>query len=95
MNLDPSNTPQPMTSAQMAGLVDAAFRSPRPETFLSMAAGMFEMLGRIEDAASAGWMGYLLHRGEVEALMSLRAAWRRGEVRDPGEAACRCTHVQV
>lgn len=87
--------PRLMTPAQMAALVDAAFRSSHPLTFLDATVTTFKVFGRDSDAATVAWMGYLLNKGEVEALMSLRAAWRRGEARSPAEAARRAGRVRV
>ncbi len=73
----------------MAGLVDAAFRSPHPLTFFDTAVVTFRMIGRREDATATAWMGCLLAEGEIETLMSLRAMWRQGHARNPADAARR------
>lgn len=80
---------QKMTPAQMACLVDAALKAPHAVTFLDSAVATFHMLGRHSDGATTAWIGCLLAEGEMEALMSLRAAWRRGEGRAPAEVTRR------
>lgn len=76
-----------MTPAQMASLVDAAFRSPHPLAFFDSAAMTFRMIGRLVDCTTVAWIGCLYAEGEMEILMGLKAAWRRGEERCPGRAA--------
>ena len=76
-----------MTPAQMATLVDAAFSNLHPLSLLDSAAVTFRMLGRTGDATATAWIGCLLAEGELEVLLSLRAAWRQGHARDPADAA--------
>jgi hypothetical protein len=76
-----------MTPYQMASLLDAAFRSLHPLTFLDTAALTFRMIGREADNVSTAWIGCLYAEGEMELLMSLRAAWERGEERCPRKVA--------
>ena len=70
-----------MGPAQMAALLDAAFRVSDPISYLDITAMTFRALGRVEDAKAAAWMGCLYAEGEIELLMSLRATWRMGRVR--------------
>ena len=72
-----------MIPAQMAALVDAAFRTHHPLTFLDVAMATFRMLGRSADASATAAMGFLYSEGEIEILMRLRATWKLGFVRDP------------
>lgn len=72
-----------MTPVQMAALVDAAFRSRHPLTFLDVAMATFRMVGRDVDASATAAMGFLYAEGEIEILMRLRATWKLGYVRDP------------
>lgn len=76
-----------MTPAQKASLVDSAFRHPCPLDFLDAAVMTLRMVGRTADCTTAAWIGCLLVEGEMEILMGLRAAWRRGEDRSVAEAA--------
>ncbi len=55
--------------------------------YLDGAVSLFKLLDRIEDAKAAVWIGCLYAEGEIEVLMTLRAAWRSGEDKCPGEAA--------
>ena len=72
-----------MTPAQMAALVDVALRSRYPLTYFDTAMATFRMIGRDTDATSTAVMGRLYAEAEIELLMSLRATWKRGEVRNP------------
>ncbi len=81
------SSPLTMTPAQMAVLVDAALSNRDPRTFLDSAAVTFRMLGRTGDATATAWIGCLLAEGEIEVLLSLRAAWRQGHARNPADAA--------
>ncbi len=72
-----------MIPCQMAVFLDVAMRMPAPLGYLNSAVNLFGRLGRHEDARSAAWIGCLLAEDEIEVLMRLRGAWRRGEVRDP------------
>lgn len=75
-----------MTPQQMAGLLDVAFRCPHPLAFLDSAVTTFKMVGRHEDGTATAWAGCLYAEGEIEVLMRLRAAWRKGEKRSAAEA---------
>ena len=82
-----------MTPAQLAAFVDAALRSPHPLSFFDAAVMTFKMIGRHEDGTAAAWIGCLYAEGEIEAVMRLRAAWRRGEDKSSaqvGKAVLRC-----
>lgn len=80
--------PEPrMTPAQKTALVDAALRARHPLSFLDSAVVTFNLIGRHEDGATTAWMGCLYAEGEIEILLSLRAAWKRGEDRCPKMAA--------
>lgn len=72
-----------LTPEQLAGLVDAAFQSRYPLPYLDTAMATFRMVGRNSDASAIALMGFLYAEGEIELLMSLRATWRRGQIRDP------------
>ena len=72
-----------MTPAQMAFLLDSAFRHPRPLDFLDATVMTLRMVGRPIDGTTAAWIGCLLAEEEMEILMSLRAAWLRNEARSP------------
>ena len=74
-----------MTPAQMAALLDAALRCGHPLTYLDTTIATYRMLGRANDATTTALMGRLYAEGEIELLMSLRAAWKRGEVRSPAD----------
>ena len=76
-----------MNPEQLASLVDAAWRSPNPLTFLDTVVMTLKTLGRHADGTTVAWIGCLHAEGEVEILMALRAAWRRGEERSPAEAS--------
>ena len=89
MQTDKPHVADRMTPAAMASLVDTAFRCPHPLVFLDTIVKTFVMLGRHEDAAAVGWVAHLYDRKEVEGLLSLRAAWRRGIPRNPADAARR------
>ena len=78
-----------MTPSQMVSLIDAAFRAPHPLSFFESAGTIFNMIGRREDGTATAWIGCLYAEGEIELLMSLRAAWQRGENRCPKMAAQR------
>jgi hypothetical protein len=78
--------PHTMTPAQMAALLEAAMRLPAPLTYLDGAVSLFKVLGRHEDAKATAWMGCLFAEGEIEVLLTLRTAWRRGEAKSPSEA---------
>lgn len=71
---------------QMAALLDTAMGLPHPLTYLDNVASVFGNLGRHADARAVATVGCLVAENEIEILMSLRAAWRRGEVRDPVKA---------
>jgi hypothetical protein len=83
MNL---NIPHTMTPTQMAALLDAAMRLPAPLTYFDGAVSLFKVLGRHEDATATAWMGCLFAEDEIEILLTLRTAWRRGEAKSPAEA---------
>lgn len=72
-----------MTPQQMAGLLDTAMLMPEPLPYLESAISLFTMLRRGEDAWAVTWLHHLVAEEEIEVLMSLRAAWRRGETRSP------------
>lgn len=76
-----------MTPAQLASLVDAAWRCPHPLTFLDTVVVTLKALGRHADGTTVAWIGCLHAEGEVEILMALRAAWRRGDDRSPADAS--------
>lgn len=76
-----------MTVTQKASLVDAAFRHSSPLDFLDAVMVTLRTVDRPKDAMTAAWLGCLYAEGELEILMGLRAAWRRGEDRSPSEAA--------
>ena len=76
-----------MNGAQLAALLDAAMQSPYPLSFLDAVVTSFKTIGRHKDATAAAWVGCLYAEGEIEPLMSLRAAWIRGEETSPREAA--------
>ena len=78
-----------MTPAQKITLTDAALRAPQPLSFLDSAVTTFNMIGRHHDGFTTAWIGCLYAEGEIEALMSLRAAWQRGEDQCPEAAAGR------
>lgn len=84
-----TDTELKMTAQQRASLLDAALGGPHPLAFLDSAVMTLEMVGRHEDGTAAAWIGCLYAEGEIELLMGLRAAWRRGEDRSPAEAARR------
>ncbi len=86
MDADQSS-PLRMSPTQMASLVDAALRCLHPLCFLDSAVMTFKVLGRNEDATATAWMGCLLAEGEIEALLNLRATWKRGQARSPADAA--------
>lgn len=71
----------------MAALVDAALSNRDALIFLDSVMVTFRMLGRTKDATATAWMGCLLAEGEIEALLSLRATWKRGQARNPADAA--------
>lgn len=73
----------------MVSLLDAAFQAPNPLSFLESASGTFNMIGRRADGTATAWIGCLYAEGEIELLMSLRAAWQRGEHSCPKMAAQR------
>ena len=82
-----------MTPVQLAALVDAAFRTPHPLSFLDAAVLTLKTVGRHGDGTTTAWIACLYAEGEIEAVMSLRAAWRRGEDRsaaEAGKAVLRC-----
>ena len=72
-----------MTAQQMAALLDTVMSMPAPVAYLDGAASLFSLLGRHDDAYTAAWIGILTAGDEIEVLMSLRAAWCRGETRSP------------
>ena len=72
-----------LTPAQMAALVDAAFQTRHPLAYFDTAMATFRAIRRDADAAATAMMGFLYAEGEIELLMSLRATWKRGQVRDP------------
>ncbi len=72
-----------LTPAQMAALMDAAFRTRHPLTYFDTAMATFRTIGRDVDAAATAMIGFLYAEGEIELLMSLRTTWKRGQVRDP------------
>ena len=72
-----------MTARELTGLLDIAMSMPDPVAYLDGAASLFGLLGRHDDAYAAAWMGILAAGDEIEILMSLRAAWCRGEARSP------------
>ena len=78
-----------MTPAQKITLIDAALRAPQPLSFLDSAVVTFNMIGRHQDGLTTAWIGCLYAEGEIETLMSLRAAWQRGEDQCPEAAASR------
>ena len=78
-----THTEDTMIPAQMAALVDAAFLTRHPLTYFDTAMATFRMIGRDADAAATAVMGWLYAEGEIELLMSLRATWKGGQVRNP------------
>ena len=72
-----------LTAREMAGLLDMAMSTSDLVAYLDGAASLLSLLGRHDDAYAAAWMGILAAGGEIEILMSLRAAWCRGEARSP------------
>ena len=72
-----------LTPAQMAALVDTALQSRYPLTYFDTTMATFRAIGRDTDATATAMMGCLYAEGEIEILMSLRATWKRGEVRNP------------
>ena len=72
-----------MTPAQMAALIDTAFRNRHSLTYLDMTMTTFRMIGRCADAEIVALMGCLYAGDEIELLMRLRASWKRGEPRHP------------
>lgn len=82
--------PEPrMTPAQKIALINAALRAPHPLSFFDSAAMTFNMIERRGDGSTTAWIGCLYAEGEIEVLMSLRAAWQRGEDQCPEAAASR------
>ena len=76
-----------MTPSQMAALVDAALGAQHPLSFFDSAVATFNVIGRHRDGTAAAWIGCLYAENEIELLLSLRSAWRRGEDRCPRKAA--------
>ena len=89
MESEKPTAPDTMTPGALASLVDTAFRCSNTPAFLDTIARTFAMVGRHEDAAAVGWIAHLHDRKEVEALLRLRAAWRRGFSRNPADVARR------
>lgn len=84
-----SSCPDTMTPAAMAALVDAAFRCPHTLVFLDTVVATFKMVGRDDDATATAWIAHLYACEEIEVLLRLRAAWRRGFTRNPADAVRR------
>ena len=72
-----------MAPHQMLRLVDAAFRSPCPIAFLDSAVQTFRMIKRHKDATAVALLGCLFAEREIELLMTLWSAWKRGHARTP------------
>ena len=89
METEKPTAPDTMTPAAMASLVDAAFRNPHTLAFLDTVVATFKLVGRDDDAAATAWIAHLYACEEIEVLLRLRAAWRRGFTRNPADAVRR------
>lgn len=86
MDADKPKAACTLLPTQLVALLDAGWHMPSPPTYFDDAASLFRASGREEDARSVAWLGCLFAEHEIEVLLRLRAAWKRGQARSPADA---------